>query len=148
VPPSSATSGGGPTSRAGGAPSGGGGSGTLDQATLDYLLANRGDATWIVAMSGAMSAAQVELQTGAPVMAMGGWSGSDNAPTLAELKADVAAGKLRFVLLSSGSNGGGQGGSSDIASWVSANGTAVTITGASSSGWTLYDLSGAAMSAA
>ena len=38
-------------------------------------------------VAGAQEAAQLELQTGLPVMAMGGWSGSDPALTLDELKA-------------------------------------------------------------
>jgi 4-amino-4-deoxy-L-arabinose transferase-like glycosyltransferase len=90
-----------------------------------------------------MSAAQLELATGDPVMAMGGWSGSDNAIALDQLKADVAAGKLRYVIIS-GQGGGGMGGSSSSSSidtWVVANGKAVTISGSST---TLYDLSGAA----
>jgi 4-amino-4-deoxy-L-arabinose transferase-like glycosyltransferase len=92
-----------------------------------------------------MSAAQLELTTGDPVMAMGGWSGSDNAITLDQLKADVASGKLRYVIIS-GQGGGGMGGSSSSSSsssidaWVVANGKVVTISGSST---TLYDLSGA-----
>lgn len=108
------------------------------------MLANRGSATWIVAVSGSMNAAQIEIQTGPPDMAMGGWSGTDPAPTLAELKADVASGKLRYVLVPGSGAGGGQGTSSEILSWITANGRAVTIPGSSGSGGTLYDLSGAA----
>jgi 4-amino-4-deoxy-L-arabinose transferase-like glycosyltransferase len=111
-----------------------------DTALADYLVANRGSATWIVAVSDAMSAAQLELSTGEPVMAMGGWSGSDNALTLDQLKADVASGKLRYVIVS-GQGGRGGGGSSEIDAWIVANGRAVTISGSST---TLYDLSGAA----
>jgi 4-amino-4-deoxy-L-arabinose transferase-like glycosyltransferase len=126
----------------------GGGSGAdsaggSDSALAAYLVANRGSATWVVAVSDAMSAAQLELATGDPVMAMGGWSGSDNAIALDQLKADVAAGKLRYVIIS-GQGGGGMGGSSSSSSidtWVVANGKAVTISGSST---TLYDLSGAA----
>jgi 4-amino-4-deoxy-L-arabinose transferase-like glycosyltransferase len=124
---------------AGGATGASGADGS-DSALAAYLVANRGSATWVVAVSDAMSAAQLELSTGAPVMAMGGWSGSDNAITLDQFKADVAAGKLRFVIVSEQS-GGPNGGSSAIAAWVVANGKAVTISGSSA---TVYDLSGAA----
>ena len=121
----------------------GGGSGTSgggsDSALVEYLVANRGSATWVVAVNDAMSAAEMELSTGEPVMAMGGWSGSDNAITLEQLKADVASGKLRYVIVS-GQGGGGTGGSSSIDTWVVANGKAVTISGSST---TLYDLSAA-----
>jgi len=129
---------------------GGTGAGTADETLDQYLLANRGSATWIVAVSGAQQAATIELATGAPVMAMGGFSGTDAAPTLAELQADVAAGKLRYILI--GGNGGGPGGfggpggggSSAIAAWVTAHGTVVSAAG--TGGGTLYDLSGAASS--
>jgi 4-amino-4-deoxy-L-arabinose transferase-like glycosyltransferase len=145
LPAGTAPSGSGQTGlgSAGGSTAGGGGQGGTDAALAEYLLANRGSATWIVAVSDAMSAAQIELQTGAPVMAMGGWSGSDNAITLDQLKADVASGKLRFIILSG--QGGGRAGSSEIAAWVQANGKAVTVSGSSTA---LYDLSGAATGAA
>ena len=87
-------------------------------------------------MSGASQAAQLELETGAPVMSTGGWSGSDNALTLAQLKAYVASGQLRYFIVSG--QGGGGSGSTDLSSWVTANGTAITVDGT-----TLYDLSGA-----
>ena len=111
-------------------------SGTL----AEYLVANQGSATWVVAVSSAQSAADLELQTRLPVMSTGGWSGSDNALTLDELKSLVASGELRyFIVGGQGGMGGGQGGSSDVTAWVTANGTAVTV-----GGTTLYDLSGAA----
>jgi 4-amino-4-deoxy-L-arabinose transferase-like glycosyltransferase len=113
----------------------GGMGGSLDSATIEYLVANRGTATWIVAVQSANSAAPIELTTGLPVMAMGGFTGSDSAPTLAQLQAYVAAGQLRFVLA-----GGGQGGgSSEVSSWVTSACTAVS---SASSG--LYDCAGAA----
>jgi hypothetical protein len=73
---------------------------------------------------------------------MGGFSGSDPAPTLAQLREYVRSGQLRFVLVggAGGPGGGFGGGSSAIASWVAANGTAVNI----GSGFgTLYDLAAA-----
>jgi 4-amino-4-deoxy-L-arabinose transferase-like glycosyltransferase len=110
------------------------------KAMLDYLVANRGAARWIVAVSSANSAGSIELATGQPVMAMGGFSGSDPTPTLAQLQAYVASGQLRFVLLNgSGGGPGGRGGaSSAVSSWVSQTCSAVTSV---STG--LYDCSGA-----
>ena len=141
----------------GGAAFGGGANpgqgGSADQSLVDYLVANHGTATWIVAASGSGSAGQIELSSGLPVMAMGGFSGSDPAPTLDQLKAYVSSGQLRFVLLDGGAGGGfgpggfgarGAGGSSstgDVSSWVTANCSAVTLTGSSSS--SLYDCSAA-----
>jgi 4-amino-4-deoxy-L-arabinose transferase-like glycosyltransferase len=113
------------------------GGSSVSSTLVDYLLANRGSATWIVAVSNAQSAAELELQSGAAVMCTGGWSGSDDALTLDALKRYVASGQLRYFVV------GGQGGGSnaEITSWVTANGTAVTV-----GGTTVYDLSGAAVS--
>ena len=50
---------------------------------------------------------------------MGGFSGSDNAPTVSQLQQMVADGELKYVLL------GGRGGSTGVSDWVQAHGTAV-----------------------
>jgi hypothetical protein len=111
--------------------------GSLDGATLDYLVANRGTARWIVAVGGANAAGQIELDTRQPVMAMGGFSGGDDAPTLAQLQALVADGSLRFVA----PEGGGPGGrSSGIAEWVQSACTPVTVNGTATAA---YDCAGA-----
>jgi 4-amino-4-deoxy-L-arabinose transferase-like glycosyltransferase len=60
--------------------------GLVDQDLIDYLLANRDGETWIVAIQSANQAGTIQLATGEPVMAMGGFSGSDPTPTLDELK--------------------------------------------------------------
>jgi hypothetical protein len=122
----------------GGLAGGPGGGGQVDSALVDYLVANRGNATWIVAVNGANEAGSIELASGLPVMAMGGFSGSDPAPTLAQLQAYAASGQLRYILIGDGRGGPG-GASSNISSWVTANGTVVGAVG----NGTLYDLSGA-----
>jgi 4-amino-4-deoxy-L-arabinose transferase-like glycosyltransferase len=119
----------------GGRPGGGAG---VDSTLVDYLVANRGGATWIVAVSGANEAGSIELASGLPVMAMGGFNGGDPTPTVQQLEAYVANGQLRFVLL--GGQGGGGASSSDVSDWVIANGTVVTGVGNGS----LYNMSGAA----
>jgi 4-amino-4-deoxy-L-arabinose transferase-like glycosyltransferase len=128
-----------------GLPAGGdggfGGGVQVDEALTDYLAANQGSATWIVAVNGANQAGSIELATGLPVMAMGGFSGSDPAPTLEQLQAYVESGQLRFVLIGDGGGGGPNGGSSEISGWVSANGTLVEEVGNGA----LYDLSGLAI---
>jgi 4-amino-4-deoxy-L-arabinose transferase-like glycosyltransferase len=120
-------------------PSGGPGGEATDAALLDYLVANRGDATWLVAVSGSGSAAPIQLATGIPVMAMGGFSGGDDAPTIEAFRAYVASGELRFVLIggSRGGGPGGFGGSGQVTSWVTANCAAVDV-GSGTAG-TLYD---------
>ena len=101
-----------------GLPGDGGGLGgnTSDTALLDYLVANRGTATWIVAADSAQEAGSIELATGLPVMAMGGFTGSDPAPTLAQLESYIASGKLRFVIAGGGS-GSGFGGGGGFGGW-------------------------------
>ncbi len=130
---------------AGGLPGDGGGLGgsSSDSALLGYLVSNRGTATWIVAVSGSQEAGSIEIATGLPVMAMGGFTGSDPTPTLAQLKAYIASGKLRFVLTSGGGfGGGGPGGdTSSVSSWVTSTCKAVNLSGTTSS---LYDCAGAA----
>jgi 4-amino-4-deoxy-L-arabinose transferase-like glycosyltransferase len=118
-----------------------GGNGS-DSALATYLEANKGSSTWIVAMTSAMQAGSLELATGDSVMAMGGFSGTDPAPSLAQIQAYVASGQLRFVLV--GGNGGGGGGSSTasaVSTWVASVGKVVDYGGSSG---TLYDLSGVA----
>jgi hypothetical protein len=89
---------------------GGGMGGSVRSAMLSYLEKNQGNATWLVAVSSAQSASELILQSGKPVIAMGGFTGSDPAMTLAKMKSLIASGKLRFVLLGSGGMGGGPGG--------------------------------------
>jgi 4-amino-4-deoxy-L-arabinose transferase-like glycosyltransferase len=114
-----------------------------DAALVDYLVANRGRATWIVAATSSQEAGPLELATGLPVMAMGGFTGSDPAPTLDQLKADVASGQLRYVLVDS-ANGGGGGPvatSSERTAWVTSACTLVDYGGSGTS--SLYDCAGA-----
>jgi len=123
------------------------GAATGSTAMIDYLVANRGNASWIVAANSAQEAGTIELETGLPVMAMGGFTGSDPAPSLSQLKSYIASGKLRFVMSGGGGFGGfgGFGGSSDTTdrtAWVSTNCSLVNISGVSTSG--LYDCAGAA----
>lgn len=88
-------------------------------ALIAYLEQHRGSAAYLVAVDGANSAAPLILATGQPVMAMGGFSGSDPAPTTAQLQALVASGDLRFVL--GGGRGGFGRGGSERTRWVQAN---------------------------
>ncbi len=91
--------GGGPPGGSGVPPSDTGAS--TDQALITYLFEHPGGASWILATDQATAAA-LELATEQPVMALGGFTGMDPTPTLAELQADVASGKLRYVLLAEG----------------------------------------------
>lgn len=95
------------------------------------------DYTWAAAAIGSQNAASYQLATGDPVMAIGGFNGSDPSPTLAQFKKYVEDGKIHYFV-SSGSGGGGMGGSgasSQISTWVEENFKEVTAAGA-----TFYDL--------
>ena len=128
---------------------GGQGPGSLDDgpspALVDYLVANLGDATWLVAVSGANQAASIQLASGAPVMAMGGFSGADPAPTLEQLQAYVRDGSLRYVLAGGPGDGPGFGGPGGVATartqWVTETCAPV---GVGTMLATLYDCAGAA----
>ncbi|MFE5240607.1 MULTISPECIES: ArnT family glycosyltransferase [unclassified Streptomyces] len=120
---------------------GGGMGGLLNGASVDSeaktLLKQNADAyTWAAAAIGSQNAASYQLATGDPVMAIGGFNGSDPSPTLAQFKKYVEEGKIHYFI--SGGMGGGMGGegtSSQISSWVEENFKEVTVGSA-----TFYDL--------
>jgi 4-amino-4-deoxy-L-arabinose transferase-like glycosyltransferase len=121
-----------------------GSAGGLKQAELAYLVANRGDARWIVAASSSSQAAPIQLVTGQPVMAMGGFNGSDPVPTLDQLKAYISTGELRFVMAAGAGFGGfgqGLGQVTGMRAWVRANCSLVGV--AADSANDLYDCAGA-----
>ncbi|MEU8780719.1 glycosyltransferase family 39 protein [Streptomyces sp. NPDC048637] len=94
------------------------------------------DYTWAAAAIGSQNAASYQLATGKPVMAIGGFNGSDPSPTLARFKEYVADGKIHYFLAGGqGGPGGGRGGSSEITSWVAKTFSKVTVGSA-----TFYDL--------
>ena len=98
---------------AGGQGVGGGGMGGLLDATTPsaaVISALRADAqryTWVAAAVGSQSAAGLQLGTGEPVMAIGGFNGTDPSPTLAQFQAEVKAGKIHYLLASGGTSAGG-----------------------------------------
>lgn len=106
---------------------------SLGADAIAYLKQHLGHATWLVAVQSANEAASIELSTGRPVLAMGGFSGSDPAMTVDKLAQLVSSGRLRYVLLSGGGPGGAS--SSAVQQWIVAHGTVVTV-----GSTTLYDL--------
>jgi 4-amino-4-deoxy-L-arabinose transferase-like glycosyltransferase len=129
-------------------PGGGGGAGGLlngSESTAEItalLQQDAGSYTWAAAAVGSNTASGYQLASEDPVMAIGGFNGSDPSPTLAQFQEYVANGDIHWFIGSGGGFGGGQTGgsnaSSEIATWVAANFTATTVDGV-----TLYDLSGA-----
>jgi 4-amino-4-deoxy-L-arabinose transferase-like glycosyltransferase len=122
-----------------GTPQGGGqgGNGAVSSSVVALLEKDAGSYTWVAATNGSMSSAPYQLATGDAVMAIGGFNGGDDSPTLAQFQADVAAGKIHYYISGGmgGGRGGGQGSASQIASWVAATYTAQTVDGV-----TVYDL--------
>ncbi|MFC8171318.1 ArnT family glycosyltransferase [Streptomyces sp. NPDC057325] len=110
------------------------------------LLKDAGSYTWVAATVGAQNAASYQLATEKPVMAIGGFNGSDPSPTLAQFKQYVAEGKIHYFIGSGGEDtgenggrtggmGGGMGGNSEISAWVSETFEKVTVGSAA-----FYDL--------
>ncbi|MER7137468.1 glycosyltransferase family 39 protein [Mesorhizobium sp. B2-3-3] len=133
---------GGGTGEGGTGGGGGGMGGLLNGASVDSeaktLLKQNADAyTWTAAAIGSQNAASYQLATGDPVMAIGGFNGSDPSPTLAQFKKYVEDGEIHYFV-SGGMGGGGMGGegsSSRISAWVQENFKEVTVGSA-----TFYDL--------
>ncbi|MGW1953468.1 ArnT family glycosyltransferase [Streptomyces sp. NPDC001920] len=113
------------------------GAGVSDEAR-DLLEENASDHTWVAAAIGAQNAASYQLSTGDPVMAIGGFNGTDPSPTLAEFQQYVADGEIHYFIASGaggGMGGRGDGTSAQITEWVEANFKQVTVGSA-----TFYDL--------
>lgn len=104
----------------------GGGMGGGTQVTsgmITYLKKNQDGAAWLVAVATDQTASSIILESGEPVISMGGWSGTDDAMTLVKLKSLVKSGKLHYIVISSD---GGQSTNTEITTWVKKNGTAVS----------------------
>ncbi|MFF4595681.1 glycosyltransferase family 39 protein [Amycolatopsis sp. NPDC001319] len=113
---------------------GGGGFGGEQADTMVSRLLAQTTTKWAAATTGSQSAASLELAGGKSVIGVGGWSGSDPAPTLAEFQQYVANGQVSYYV-DGGRGGGPGGGSSEITEWVATNFTATTV-----GNTTVYDL--------
>ncbi|HET6794426.1 MAG TPA: glycosyl transferase, partial [Acidimicrobiales bacterium] len=107
--------------------------------------------SWVAATVGANQAAGYQLSTGEPVMAVGGFNGTDPYPSLARFRQLVSQGRIHYFIAGGGGRGGAFGApgrsgsetSSAIASWVESHFTSQTVGGV-----TLYDLTGGSSGAA
>ncbi|MFD5582206.1 ArnT family glycosyltransferase [Streptomyces sp. NPDC127063] len=133
-----------PGGRTGGEGGTGGGPGgllngaTVSAAAKKLLETDASRYTWVAASVGSQNAAGYQLATGDPVMAIGGFNGTDPSPTLAQFKQYVEEGKIHYFIAGGGMGGGGMGGSgtsSQITSWVESTFKKVTAGSA-----TFYDL--------
>jgi 4-amino-4-deoxy-L-arabinose transferase-like glycosyltransferase len=108
------------------------------------LSADASHYSWIAATTGSNTASGYQLATGDPVMAIGGFNGTDPTPSLAQFEQYVAEGRIHYYISGGGFGGGGFGagqgdsGASDaskISSWVTSHFTAESVDGV-----TLYNL--------
>jgi 4-amino-4-deoxy-L-arabinose transferase-like glycosyltransferase len=119
----------------GGRGGGGGGGGlagnTQVSSALATLLKNGASGyRWAAATVSSDSAAPLQLASGEPVMSIGGFNGTDPAPTLAQFEKYVADHDIHyFVGANSDSFGGGSGDAAQITSWVEAHFHAETVGG-------------------
>jgi 4-amino-4-deoxy-L-arabinose transferase-like glycosyltransferase len=127
----------------GGGGFGGGMGGLLDAPSvgdeLAAMLSASGDYPWAAATVGSNNAAGYQLASGEPVLAVGGFNGTDPYPTLAQFQEYVRNGQVHYFIgdggMSSTDSGGSDAGAR-IAEWVAANYAAETVDGV-----TVYDLS-------
>ncbi|MGI5422722.1 ArnT family glycosyltransferase [Actinomadura luteofluorescens] len=127
----------------GGGPGGLLNAGTPDTAVTSALNAGAASYTWVAAAVGSNTAAGYQLATGRPVMAVGGFNGTDPAPTLAEFQRLARQGRIHYFVGGDRGQAGartrGTGSGSDaaqrITAWVAANYTPATV-----GGTVLYDL--------
>ncbi|MER6665221.1 glycosyltransferase family 39 protein [Amycolatopsis japonica] len=94
--------------------------------------------TWAAATVGSNNAAGYQLGSGAPVMAVGGFNGTDPAPTLEQFQEHVQKGRIHYFL-GEGMMMRGETGSDAaerIAAWVAETYSSTTVDGV-----TVYDLS-------
>lgn len=113
---------------------GGQGQGSSNNTELVKLF-EQTENRWAAATVGSGSAAGLALNSGRSVMAIGGFTGSDGSPTLAQFQYYVATGQVRYFTGGGSGMGGNDSTGSQISAWVKANFTAVTVGGS-----TVYDL--------
>lgn len=96
--------------------------------------------TWVAGVVGSNNAAGYQLAAGAPVMAIGGFNGTDPAPTLAEFQQFVAHGRIHYyirakMMFGFAGHGSGSHDAATIGDWVEAHYAPIRIDGVA-----VYDL--------
>ena len=95
---------------------------TANNPLVSYLEANRDGYLYLVAVANSQQASSIALATGQPVLAMGGFMGSDPALTAGKLAQMVANKQVRFVMgLGGGGFGMRGGGTSSVNTWIQQN---------------------------
>jgi 4-amino-4-deoxy-L-arabinose transferase-like glycosyltransferase len=120
-----------------------------DNAALQALVKDT-ESRWAAASIGSMTASSLELSTGTSIMAIGGFTGSDNSPTLQQFERYVADRQIHYFIADErlreeqqiadrmgpqGPQGNRTGSASDITAWVKQHFTPMDV-----GGTTVYDL--------
>nr|WP_245998349.1 glycosyltransferase family 39 protein [Nocardia pseudobrasiliensis] len=130
--------GGGPSRIGMGGPPMGGmfGSSKVSANVVAALEDGAGQYTWVAATVGSNGAANYQLATREPVMAVGGYNGTDPSPTLEQFESLVAQHKIHYfidggVMMGGrrGANSGGSDAAEQIAAWVKSKFEARTLDG-------------------
>jgi len=91
-----------------------------DEALVSYLQAHTQDVEYLIAVPSEHVGSPLVLETGRPVLYMGGFNGSDSVIGVDGLSEMVAKGELRYVMV-----GGGNGNQQEIANWLASSCTVV-----------------------
>ncbi|WP_431238397.1 glycosyltransferase family 39 protein [Mycolicibacterium aichiense] len=131
----------GPSSGRGGPPGGMFDAPRPGAALTHSLRQDAGQFTWAAAVVGSSNAAGYQLATGLPVMAVGGFNGTDPAPTLEQFQDYVSHHRIHWFIRADMpgfmfGNRSGSDAAERIQRWVSANFTSREVDGV-----TVYDLS-------
>jgi 4-amino-4-deoxy-L-arabinose transferase-like glycosyltransferase len=103
-----------------------------------FIRAHRGTATWGAAVVTATPAARLQLDSGVPVLPIGGFMGSVPAPTLTDFRDWVSEGRLRYLVLDGpyqdfppDATPGGLAGTqaASIVAWARTHGLRLTVPG-------------------
>jgi 4-amino-4-deoxy-L-arabinose transferase-like glycosyltransferase len=100
----------------------------INSKLLQYVTSHNTGEKYLFATTNAMSAAPYIIETGKPVMAMGGFSGSDPILTVSKLEEMVKTKEVKFFLIPSqdGFRGFGDGNESNrVFEWIRAHGKEV-----------------------
>ena len=101
------------------------------------LTDDEGRFTWTAAVVGSNNAAGYQLAAGAPVLAVGGFNGTDPSPTTAQFVRDVEDGRIHYFIEGRPLMGRADPSSvsADITEWVAERFPAIAVDGT-----VLYDL--------
>ena len=76
-----------------------GSTGVIDPDLVRFVRTHRSDQTWAAAVPTATAASRLQLDSGQPVLTLGGFLGSVASPTLPQVQRWVSEGRLRYVVL-------------------------------------------------